>query len=265
MEVSYVCLDFQLYLICFPNNTTTSLSFAEPDATATLFNADAHVNSFNKTCIGLGFDTPLDLFMCQVADSTALNPCIARKMGYPHVACRNHALNLGLQDMEKDDSELKRLSDETQECHRTIKASNKLSAALSNVQNTAHEIKLKLKAATRWNSITDMFNSHLKASDEIRKVAQEFDDKIDDTTVTNSYLKKLEKHTKYLNVAKNLSCECQTKAATLSQCQDACDLLGELASGGRGKKGDDFEHCTLSGFKFTVGNPYDSGELLLFL
>ncbi len=54
--------------------------------------------------------------------------------------------------------------------------------------------------------------------------------------------------------------------ARLSEVDNACELLADLAQNGRGKKGHDFKHCTSKGDKFTVGNPYDSGEILyLFL
>jgi hypothetical protein len=57
--------------------------------------------------------------------------------------------------MEKNCAELKQLSDKTQEVHRKIKVSNKLSAVLENVQASARELdtsvwngKIKLAAVT---------------------------------------------------------------------------------------------------------------------
>ncbi len=121
--------------------------------------------------------------LCQNADNTNLCPAIDRKLRVPHVACQSHSVSLALKEMEANDPELKRLIKEVQECHRTIKASNNLSAALANVQQSAHECVPKLMAKTRWNSVTDMLNSHVNLSDEIRDISKKFDDKISDYTV----------------------------------------------------------------------------------
>jgi hypothetical protein len=72
--------------------------------------------------------------MAQVADSTSLNPKIARVLGIKHIACCNHFLNLGCKVMEKNSSELRDIADMTQEVHSKVKASNKLTAELENVQ-----------------------------------------------------------------------------------------------------------------------------------
>ncbi len=76
--------------------------------------------------------------------------------------------------MEKNCAELKQLSDKTQEVHRNIKASNKLSAVLENVQASAQELdtsvwngKIKLAAVNQWNSLVTMFDSHIKSSEAI--------------------------------------------------------------------------------------------------
>jgi hypothetical protein len=74
------------------------------------------------------------LAIAQVANSTTLNPKIARVLGIKHIACRNDCLNLGCKDMEKHSSELRDIVDMTQEVHRKVKASNKLTAELENGQ-----------------------------------------------------------------------------------------------------------------------------------
>jgi hypothetical protein len=65
-----------------------------------------------------------------MANSTALNPKIARVLGIKHIACRNHCLNLGCKNTEKHSSVLRDIADMTQEVHRKVKASNKLTAEL---------------------------------------------------------------------------------------------------------------------------------------
>jgi hypothetical protein len=123
--------------------------------TAMNFNADTHIKMFSTTFANLKIDDITNFAIAQTCDSTALNPKIARVLNIKHVACQNHCLNLGCKDMKKNSTELKELSEKTQEIHRKIKASNKLSAVLENVQANARELdssvsagKLKLIRAT---------------------------------------------------------------------------------------------------------------------
>ena len=109
----------------------TSLSKCK--ANATTFNAETHCKSFTTTFNELGFEHVCDFAMGQIADSTAMNPKIARLLKIVHIACRNHCLNLACKDMEADDTELGQLTTDTQDVHRTINASNKLCAVLYNV------------------------------------------------------------------------------------------------------------------------------------
>jgi hypothetical protein len=68
---------------------------------STLFNAPVHVKHLTELFESLSFDEVADFVVCQVADSTNLNPKIAKDLGYPHVGCRDHCLNNGGKDMER--------------------------------------------------------------------------------------------------------------------------------------------------------------------
>jgi len=164
--------------------------------------------------------------------------------------------------MEEEDNELAQLSADTQAVHSTIRASNKLTATMYNVQQSAH--RLKLLCQTRWGSMCDLFNSHVKASTEIHEVSRQYSDRVSDRTVSQAFLKKMRKHTIYLNHLKTVSATLQARHATLADCQDALDLLDELIQEGRTDAGNDFEHCLLQGDRYLVGNSYDSGKILCF-
>ena len=120
---------------------------------------------------------------------------------------------------------------------------------------------MKLLVVTRWNSVCDMFESHIKAVKEIREVAEQFPDRVNDRTVTQDFLGDMKKHAAYLSRIKEASCLCQTKKATLDDCQGALDLLQKMVQDGRWQEGNPFEQWKLEGEKFLVGNKYDSGEL----
>lgn len=144
--------------------------------TATKFNAETHIAFIEETFKNLKFDEVSDFAVAQTADSTALNPKIARLLEIFHMACRNHCLNLSCEDMEEADDSLAEIAEQTQECHRRIKSSNVLTAALANVQEKSRS--LKLQAKTRWGSMAQMLESHIKSADDIRAVATMHPDRV---------------------------------------------------------------------------------------
>lgn len=206
----------------------------------------------------VGFEQVSDFALCQVADSTALNPKIARLLDIKHVACRNHCLNLACKDMEIDDPGLKVLIADTQEVHRKIRASNKLSAVLANASEHAH--RLKLQAVTRWNSVCDLFLSHEKSANEIRAVAEAHPGRVSDDCVSQAHLLKIKQHSRYLSTIKEASCGLQTSKLTLAAGHDMLETLAACVNDGRGVQGDDFEYSTLKCRKFLVGNDYDTSD-----
>ena len=133
--------------------------------------------------------------------------------------------------MDACDSNLQRLYIDTQEAHRTIRGSNKLTAAIYNVQECAYCFKLLVVA--RWNSVCDMFESHIKAMKEIRAVAEVFPGRVDGCTITKDFWGDTKKHGAYLSRIKEASCLCQTKKAVLVDCQGTFDLLNEMVQDGK--------------------------------
>ncbi len=104
--------------------------------TATTFNAEAHIALINQTFFAnLKLDVT-EFAIGQVCDSTNLNPRITTLLKISHIAaCWNHCLNLVCKEMEGNCSELSDLATKTQDLHsRKIKASNKLSGELENIQ-----------------------------------------------------------------------------------------------------------------------------------
>ena len=220
------------------------------DLTATSFNAESHIKLIENTFSNLNV-TVGDFVIAQTSDSTALNPKIARDMDVYHVACRCHSLNLGCKDMERNCSELSDISEQTQAIHRTFKASNKLTAVMENAQASASElgssvppVKLKILSKTRWNSLEAMLSNHLKTVGVIKDViASNPKFELDDVTTTLTFIRKVEKHLKYLTPLKKASVNMQKTGATLDDCQFQCDTIATLSSQGFGVPGHDFEHC----------------------
>ena len=224
--------------------------------TATKFNAETHVKLFDTTFQNLDVDNISNFVIAQVADSTNLNPKIAELLECYHIACRNHCLNLGCKDMETVAKELKDIADKCQECHRKIKGSNKLTATFENIQASARALdddadkrkagghKLKLRAATRWNSLTGMLEGHVENSDTIHQVMNTHKDRdLGDETVSRAFLTKVGRHLPYLKEIKGAAIRMQKRHATLDYCQFECDTIAQFQSDGYQVPGDPFELC----------------------
>ncbi len=223
------------------------------DQTATNF-ADAHIKLFQPTFKNLQFDDLSNFEIAQVANSTALNPKIARVLGTKHIACCSHCLNLGCKDMEKHSSELRDIANMTQEVHRKVKASNKLSAELKNVQACCWQLdstgmtggggRLKMKVATRWNLLEGLLKSHINCSEAICQVICSHPEcYINNKTTLQDFVKKIMKHLTHLTHLKSTSVLMQKRMASLEECQFHCDLVASCALNGYGKAGNDFCYC----------------------
>jgi hypothetical protein len=220
------------------------------DLIATSFNAESHIRLIKNTFSNLNI--AVDHFViAQTSDSTALNPRIARLLEISHIACQNHCLNLGCKDMETNCSELSAISDKTHAIHRTFKASDKLTAVMENVQASASEldssvpiVRLKLLSKTRWNSLELMLVNHMKTVTSIRAAIEDNPNfELDEKTTTNTFIRKIEKHLRYLTPLKKASVHMQTTGATLDDCQFQCDTIANFSLHRKGIVGHDFQHC----------------------
>jgi hypothetical protein len=173
----------------------------------TQFDAEAHIALFEQTFKILQSD---DL----TNSAIALNPKIAHMLGMKNIACHNHCLNLGCKDMEKHCSELKNIADIIQEVHLKVKANNKLTAELENVQAHCQELDmtgiiggggwLKMKATTRWNLVKGLLKSHIDCIEGILQVISSHPKQdIRDESTTKNFDKKIMKHLPYLTHLKS--------------------------------------------------------------
>lgn len=158
--------------------------------------------------------------------------------------------------MEEKCADLKRVSTMTQEVHRDVKSSNCLSAEFENIQASLQHMedgssknpqykKLKGRAKTRWNSLTDLLVRHLEVTESLRKlIAANPGRNIGDETTSLEFIKSVKSHVNYLQHVKCVSEALQKKHATLDVCQSYCDLIVQFMEVGQGSAGHDFEHCT---------------------
>ncbi len=138
--------------------------------------------------------------------------------------------------------------------HRKIKASNKLTAELDNVQTISRALdesscqtgtgRLKMKAPTCWNSLEDLLRSHVDCAEGIRQVIVAHPKRdISYKTTSQDFIKKIKKHIAYLGHIKSASIGMQTKLATLKECRFLCNLVATCAAEGQGNAENDFRYC----------------------
>ena len=99
---------------------------------STLINSVIHVKHVTELFESLSFEEVSDFVVCQVADSTNLNPKIAKNLGCLCVGCCDNWLHNNGKDMEKGTTYLSVLVDSIHGLHTSISGSNKLSANLAN-------------------------------------------------------------------------------------------------------------------------------------
>jgi hypothetical protein len=142
----------------------------------------------------------------------------------------------------------------TQEVHRKVKASNKLTVKLEKMQAPCWELdtsgiiggggRLKMKAATRWNLMKGFLKSHVDCIEGIHQViSSHLKWDISDETITRGFVKKIMKHPPYLTHLKAASDTMQKRMASLKECQFHCDLVATCANNGHRKSGNDFCYC----------------------
>ncbi len=92
---------------------------------STEFNADVHVNYFQKTfgLYGIEYDSWV---LCQCADSAAVNPKILRQTHCWHISCKNHNLALAGKVMLEEESELQDLITKVFACGAHVRNSCRL-------------------------------------------------------------------------------------------------------------------------------------------
>jgi hypothetical protein len=95
----------ELHLLAFAPLPPVSLDVGNEEEKSTEFNADAHVNYFQKTfeLYGIEYDSWV---LCQCADSAAVNPKISRETHCGHISCKNHNLASAGKVMLEEDGKL---------------------------------------------------------------------------------------------------------------------------------------------------------------
>lgn len=167
--------------------------------------------------------------------------------------------------MESADAELKGLAKAVHEVAIAFRSSNKMAAALRNLQQRAIKLgnlrkptRLKMLAKTRWNAVTDVLESHSKAREQlIQTLVQNAGKGLVDIDIANKVAEPvLEKHLTYLQTVKKLSKKLQTHGLDIATGQSMLD--GVIAAVENGTDG--FENCKLNPTKISLAGCADSDK-----
>ena len=240
------------------NNHTTDDDIFDFREKAEKFDAETHVAFFKKIFKRLGVKEVKCFALAQVSDSTNLNPKIARLLGIPHVACRCHTLALAGSLMEDFSAELRYIIETIHEDHSLVKRKNKLSASLSNVQETSYS--LKTKAKPRWGTVPELLTNHVKSEADLRKVATKSNGELSDRSISAVFMAKVGNHTSYLADYGKLVGFLQIEHLLLTDANVGCNEFASQVRSGHGVPGHPYEHCKMGQnvAKILVGNKYDS-------
>jgi hypothetical protein len=133
---------------------------------STEFNAEAHVNYFQKTfkLYGIEFDTWV---LCHCTDSAAVNRKIARDTHGWHISCKNHNLALARKVMLEEDGELKDLMKNVFACGAHVWNSCNVSTGLRNkaaaMEPMLANVSAKSESATpQWLGAAFIMKQHIK-------------------------------------------------------------------------------------------------------
>ena len=206
---------------------------------AVSFNTKHHVHYIEETFSFYRKDITLggkdhDFIKCQVCDSTALNPAIARALRhYCHISCANHDLSLAVNKMVELDEDLKSVIATVTKAAVAVRNSCKHATALRNEavkEMGAHGANIRAKgdSVTRqWLGEATSMERHLKIRSALTKImdAEVGTIAAHRESVESTFITKLEKHNKKMRFLLHCSTKLQEKHLALHKCRSYLDTV----------------------------------------
>ncbi len=241
----------ELHLLACAPLPPVSSDVGNEEEESTEFNADAHVNYFQKT-----FELYVIVYdswvLCQCADSAAVNPKISRETHCWHISCKNHNLALAWKVMLKEDGELQDLITKVFACGAHVWNSCKVSTGLRNkaaaVDPKLTNVSAKSESATRqWLGAAITMKEHKKIQPFLVDVVKDWIGKMRDhqECVEMSFMDKLQDHYRYMRNIRGCSESLQKPGRTLKECQLMLGILIGKVQSDHGHQGTLFEKCNL--------------------
>ena len=215
------------------------------DETAVNFSSATHAEHIRNVFRYYGIDVE-DWAVCQTADNCSVNLKVADLLGISHVACKNHLLNLEVNEMVKQHRDLEGTLNTIHETMSQCKKKLKNAALLRNLVNLVPVLHNK----TRWSGKLYMMERFLRIRDELIAVAENenSDLQINSTAQFRNKVTRYCGHMEQINYSTKYM---QTRKLTLCQCRDSLNMLMQDVEEGRDNKNSVMFRCLL-------GNKYIS-------
>ena len=170
-----------------------------------------------------------------------MNLKVADLLKIPHVACKNHILNLEVNEMVKQTRELEvTLSSSIHETMSQCRKKLKNAALLRNLVNLVPVLHNK----TRWSGKLYMLQRFLRIRDELTTVAEDENSDIQ-INQTTQFKNKVTRYCNYMMQINYSTTYMQTRKLTLAQCRDSLNMLMQHVEEGRDDRNSKMFWCPL--------------------
>ena len=209
------------------------------DETAVNFSSQTHAEHIRNVFRYYGVDVE-DWAVCQTADNCSVNLKVAELLKIPHVACKNHILNLEVNEMVKNSRDLEGTINTIHETMSQCKKKLKNAALLRNLVNLVPVLHNK----TRWSGKLYMMERFLRIRDDLAAVAE--DDNSDlQMNRTVQFKNKVTRYCAYMKQINYSTKYMQTRKVTLAQCRDSLNMLMQDVEEGRNDRDSAMYRCSL--------------------
>ena len=141
------------------------------------FTAEAHINHIGKVFEMFGIQNYKEWLINQTADNAAVNIKVSKILGIPHVACKSRCLNLEINLMCRDVTDLNNCIKSVHQMMAQCKGRLTTAALLRNISS----LKPILHNKTRWSRKFFMLNRFAAIRDDLIEVSHRDNLEIDES------------------------------------------------------------------------------------
>ena len=221
------------------------------DETAVNFSSQTHAEHIRNVFRYYGLNVE-EWAVCQTADNCSVNLKVAEMLGIPHVACKNHLLNLEVNWMVKQTRDLEQTLNSVHETMGQCKKKLKNAALLRNLVSLVPILHNK----TRWSGKLYMLERFLKIRDDLITVAEDENSDLQ-LNRTVPFKNKVSRYCEYMRQINFSTKYMQTRKVTLAQCRESLNMLIQDVEDGRNDRNSVMHRCPL-GTKYIA----DDSEIL---
>lgn len=204
------------------------------------FDGKTHAEQIRSIFMDIFKIDSVEWIICQIADNTNLNPCIADWLHIPHIGCASHKLNLQVEAMVESDKDLESCLKSVHDTMMDVRGGLRNRAMLRNLTALCPIVDSK----TRWSGKCNMLQRFCRVYDDLKAVAKHESSSIvmDLTTAFKANVTRFSEQLAEINFVTKLL---QTKNLSLSECRMAMDSLSYVVHSEKTKLNSKLFKCKL--------------------